>query len=116
MVYGITENQTIDSIRNFHTNNGSYAHPRLIVEGFEHTPASSPLRRYLTESAAYSCLSRNDSSDILADFTEAIGPQRQDIWPAIMALIRNRMSDTGFEMDDPDHKDDEEFHDPVSQN
>ncbi|MCJ1380162.1 hypothetical protein MMC17_003265 [Xylographa soralifera] len=109
------KNQTMDSIRHFHRKIGRWVHHELIVEGFQHTPTNSPLRRYLTESAACSCLLVGPGPHILDFFTETIGLQSQDIWPAILGVIRNMVLGNDIVLDDPDIKDDEDFHDPVSQ-
>ena len=103
----------MDRIKYFHDHIARWVHPQLIVEGFEHTPTNSPLRRYLTESAACICLAKESDPDTLAALTEAIGPQNQEIWPAIMDVIKNKMLRNGIEMDDPDLKDNMAFHDLV---
>ncbi|MCJ1434599.1 hypothetical protein MMC27_003968 [Xylographa pallens] len=110
----LLKNQTMDCIKYFHDHIGQWVHPQLIVQGFEHTPTNSPLRRYLTESAACLCLNKESNPDTLVALTEAIGPQSQDIWPAMLDVIKNKMLTAGIEMDDPDLKDNKAFHDPVS--
>ncbi|MCJ1286690.1 hypothetical protein MMC26_006036 [Xylographa opegraphella] len=107
-------NHIIDRIVLFHVNTLSCVHPQLIVEGFEHTPKSSPLRRYLAESAACMCINSDSKSVVLALLAERIGPQSQDVWPAIVGVIQKKLETNKIFMVDSDFKGAKEFNDTVS--
>ena len=47
------KNCVMDSIRAYHTDTDSRIHPTLINDCFQWTPTTSPLRRYVVESAAF---------------------------------------------------------------